>query len=464
MNQNNISKNGVPYDDVKLGRPIKLLGATALIVGAVIGMGVYVFIGSIGAHTGSAMWIAFTIALIITILGIAPLIQMSSAMPRAGVAYVYASRLLNPLMGITTSSWAILGVACTSTYVSMGIAEYAAPYLPWDIPVLAIALAIPIIFFIIYFFGLKLATGLQVIMVALLVFALMGYGIIGSLKYGMSFSLTLPLGVGGLIMASVLAFTAFFGFQVITEMGEEIVNAKKNIPLSIIIGGLIILMIYIIVGAAFIGSVPYDFETIKAMKAPLKETGEIFLPPFWVAFLSLGALFAGLTSINAAAIGIPRELYAQSRDGLLPPFISRVHRRTRTPLNAVGTYFILVIILLLLQLHIDIYGVATAVGVLILTTVSSIAAWRLPAKFPELYENSYFKIPRNLLRIIVVISIISCVGFVALVLAELPLVGYIYIGWTILTIVYYLLRVQWLKKSGFNWEEQISKIPGSDEE
>ena len=464
MNQNNISKNGVPYDDVKLGRPIKLLGATALIVGAVIGMGVYVFIGSIGAHTGSAMWIAFTIALIITILGIAPLIQMSSAMPRAGVAYVYASRLLNPLMGITTSSWAILGVACTSTYVSMGIAEYAAPYLPWDIPVLAIALAIPIIFFLIYFFGLKLATGLQVIMVALLVFALMGYGIIGSLKYGMSFSLTLPLGVGGLIMASVLAFTAFFGFQVITEMGEEIVNAKKNIPLSIIIGGLIILMIYIIVGAAFIGSVPYDFETIKAMKAPLKETGEIFLPPFWVAFLSLGALFAGLTSINAAAIGIPRELYAQSRDGLLPPFISRVHRRTRTPLNAVGTYFILVIILLLLQLHIDIYGVATAVGVLILTTVSSIAAWRLPTKFPELYENSYFKIPRNLLRIIVVISIISCVGFVALVLAELPLVGYIYIGWTILTIAYYLLRVRWLKKSGFNWEDQISKIPGSDEE
>jgi APA family basic amino acid/polyamine antiporter len=464
MNQNNIPEKGIPYEDVKLGRPIKLLGATALIVGAVIGMGVYVFIGSIGAHMGSAMWIAFTIALIITILGIAPLIQMSSAMPRAGVAYVYASRLLNPLMGMITSSWAILGVACTSTYVSMGIAEYAVPYLPGDIPVLVIALLIPVLFFLIYFFGLRLATGLQVIMVALLIFALLGYGIIGSFKYGMSFTVTLPRGVGGLIMASVLAFTAFFGFQVITEMGEEMVNAKKNIPLSIMIGGLIILVLYIIVGAAFIGSVPYDFETIKAMKAPLKETGEAFLPPFWVAFLSLGALFAGLTSINAAAIGIPRELYAQSRDGLLPPFISKIHKRTRTPLNAVGIYFILVIILLLLQLHIDIYGVATAVGVLILTTVSSIAAWRLPTKFPDLYESAYFKIPKGLLRVIVVISIISCLGFVALVLAELPIVGYLYIGWTILTIIYYLLRVRWLRNRGFDWEERIKKIPGSDEE
>jgi hypothetical protein len=130
----------------------------------------------------------------------------------------------------------------------------------------------------------------------------------------------------------------------------------------------------------------------------------------------------------------------------------------------VGIYFILVIILLLLQLHIDIYGVATAVGVLILTTVSSIAAWRLPTKFPDLYESAYFKIPKGLLRVIVVISIISCLGFVALVLAELPIVGYLYIGWTILTIIYYLLRVRWLRNRGFDWEERIKKIPGSDEE
>lgn len=462
MNQNSASE-GVPSDEMKLGRPINLLGATALIVGAVIGMGVYVFIASIGAHTGSAMWLAFTIALIITILGIAPLVQMSSALPRAGVAYVYVSRLLNPLTGMITSGWAIFGVACTSTYVSMGIAEYVAPYLPWKIPILIIAICIPVLFFIIYFIGLKLATWLQVLMVAVLVIALLGYGIIGSVKYGMSFSLTLPQGIGGLVMASVLAFTAFFGFQIVSEMGEEMINAKKNIPLSIVIGGLIILVIYIVVGAAFIGSMPYDFETIKAMKAPLKDTGEIFLPYFWVALLSLGAVFAGLTSINAAAIGIPRELFAQGRDGLLPPFMSRLHQRTRTPLNAVGIYFILVLVLLFLELHIDVYGVATAVGVLLLTTVSAIAAWRLPTKFPELYENAYFKIPKTVLRVIVVFSIISNIGFIALVLKELPMVGYIYIGWTIATVVYFYLRVKWIKKRGFDWEGKIKEIPGYDE-
>jgi len=461
------SENGAAVDEVKLDRPIKLLGGIALIVGGVIGMGVYVFIGSIGAQAGSAMWLAFAIAFLITVFSVAPLIQIASAIPRAGVAYVYGSRLINPLWGTIGSSWAIFGVACTSTFVSLGVAQYIVSYLPWKVPVILVALILPVLFFVIYYFGLRLATGLQVVMVALLVLALFIYGITGSIKVGLSFSVMLPKGAGGLIMASVLAFTAFFGFQVVTEMGEEMVNAKRNIPLSIIIGGMIILLIYIIVGAVFIKSVPYDFEVIKAMKAPLKETGQIFLPAFLVGFLSLGALFAGLTSINAAAIAIPRELYSLSRDGLVPQFVGEIHKRSKTPLVAVGVYFILVIILLLSNLlidDIDFYGVATAVGVLLFTTISSVAAWRLPSLYPTLYENAYFKIPRVLLRAIIIISLIICVGFAALVLAELPSVGFLYIGWTTLIIIYYYLRVRYIKSKDFNWDERVKAIPGFDEE
>ena len=461
------SKSGAAFGETKLDRPINLLGGIALIVGGVIGMGVYVFIGSIGAQVGSAMWLAFTIAFLITVFSVAPLIQIASAIPRAGVAYVYGSRLINPLWGAIGSSWAIFGVACTSTFVSLGVAQYVVAYLPWNVPVMLIALIIPVLFFIIYYFGLKLATGLQVVMVALLVLALFIYGMIGSAKVGLSFSMMLPKGVGGLIMASVLAFTAFFGFQVVTEMGEEMINAKRNIPLSIIIGGIIILSIYIIVGAVFIKSVPYDFEAIKAMQAPLKDTGQIFLPAFLVGFLSLGALFAGLTSINAAAIAIPRELYSLSRDGLVPQFIGEIHQRSKTPLVAVAVYFILVILLLLSNLlidDIDFYGVATAVGVLLFTTISAVAAWRLPALYPDLYENAYFKMPRGLLKAIVIISLIICVGFAALVLMELPSVGLLYVGWTLLVIIYYYLRLRYIKGKGFNWDERIKALPGYDED
>lgn len=132
-----------------------------------------------------------------------------------------------------------------------------------------------------------------------------------------------------------------------------------------------------------------------------------------------------------------------------------------------GVYFILVIILLLSNLlidDIDFYGVATAVGVLLFTTISSVAAWRLPSLYPKLYENAYFKIPRVLLRAIIIISLIICVGFAALVLAELPSVGFLYFGWTALIIIYYYLRVRYIKSKDLNWDERVKAIPGFDEE
>jgi len=135
--------------------------------------------------------------------------------------------------------------------------------------------------------------------------ALLAYGIVGTMEVGLKFSTFLPQGIGGFIMATVLCYTAFFGFQVIAEMGEEMKNAKRNIPLSLFIGGVSILVIYIIVGTVFITSVEYDFEAIKAIKAPLMESGKAFLPYFWVLMLGLGAIAAGLTSFNGGGIAIP---------------------------------------------------------------------------------------------------------------------------------------------------------------
>lgn len=155
----------------------------------------------------------------------------------------------------------------------------------------------------------------------------------------------MPQGMGGFIMASILCYSVCIGFQAIAEMGEEMQNPRRNIPLSLIVGGGIVLVIYIVVGTVFISSLPYDFESINSMTAPLMQSGKRFLPGYWVLFLSMGALSAGLTSFNAGAIALPRELFAQARDGILPGFLGRVNPRTRTPLNAVTVYFILTIAL-----------------------------------------------------------------------------------------------------------------------
>lgn len=454
---------GTTIEAVKLDRPITLIGGISLVIGGVIGMGIYALIAAVGANAGSSLWLAFSIAIAVSIIGVAPLVQIASAMPRAGGGYLYTSRLLNPLLGTITSYWAILGGACSTVVVALGLAGYIVPYLPFDVPVQVIALILPLLFFVLYFFGLKLATIIQVVFAIHLIIALLIYGFAGGAEVELHFALEFPQGMEGFIMACILSYSVCMGFQVIAEMGEEMVHASRNIPLSLIIGGVIILVIYILVGTVFISSIPYDFESIKNMEAPLKETGEQFLPGYLVLFLSLGAVSAGLTSFNAGAIAIPRELFSQARDGVAPKLVGKIHKRTKSPLNAVAAYFIFVILLTLLNQSIDFYGVMTAVGILLMTAVIAIAAVRLPYKFPDRYNSAYFKLSKVSLFIIAILAVLSCIGFTAIVLMELPIVGVVYIGWTALVIIYYLIRVQWLKKKGVDWEARIKQIPGFDE-
>ena len=454
----------VNQNEVKLDRPIGLLGGIALVIGGVIGMGIYALIAAVGANAGSALWIAFTLAIIVSAIGVAPLIQIASALPRAGGGYLFTSRLISPLVGTVTSFLAILGASSSTAMVALGLAGYITPFLPIEVPVRVMAVILPLAFYGLYFFGLRLAAWIQMLLAGQLIVALLVYGFRGASQFGMNFSVSLPQGAGGLIMATILCYSVCMGFQVIAEMGEEMKNARRNIPLSLLIGGMIVLVIYLVVGTVFINTIPYDFEKIKSMTAPLTDTGKIFLPKFWIVFLSIGALSAGLTSFNAGAIALPRELFSQARDGIMPAVLGRIHERTRTPMNAVTAYFAFTIFLILLGQHIDFYGVMTAVGILAMTAIIAIAAVRLPAKFPERYASAYFRLSKFWLIVIAVISVVSCLGFVFLVLMELPAVGLIYVGWITLVIIYYYARVSHLKKSGVDWGARIRQIPGFDED
>ncbi len=458
--------SGDNLSEVKLDRPVGLLGAISLVIGGVIGMGIYALIASVGAHAGNAMWLAFTTALLISVIGVIPIIQIASALPRAGAGYLYASRLLHPLVGLVTSWWVVFAVANTLTFVSMGMADYIAKTFNIVDPgmVLALTLMFPVLFYFLYFLGVRLAILIQIILVALLIVALLAYGIVGTMEVGLKFSTFLPQGIGGFIMATVLCYTAFFGFQVIAEMGEEMKNAKRNIPLSLFIGGVSILVIYIIVGTVFITSVEYDFEAIKAIKAPLMESGKAFLPYFWVLMLGLGAIAAGLTSFNGGGIAIPRELFSQARDGIIPAFIGRIQKRSGSPMIAMAILFVLVIIMILMRWDIDFYGAVTAVGILLMTAMISIAALRLPKKYPKAYKNAYLRIPKLLLWIIVILSIISCLGFIALVISQAPSIGYMYVGVTVVTIVYYFIRKAFLNKRGVDLSKKMERMPGFDED
>ncbi len=452
---------------MKLGGKIGLLGGVGIVVGGVIGMGVYTMIPSIAAKAGTSTWLALIIALVVSLISVVPIIQLSSALPVAGGGYLWTSRILHPMIGTLVSNWAIFGGSASVCVVSTGLALQLLPLLTFPMSVHMFSLCLVGVFLFFYMFGLKLQTSVQVLMslqmlIALFIYIIWAFSsdtVVIELSYA-------PVGNFGI--AVLLAFNVCFGFQIVTELGEEIKDPHKNIPLALFIGAALILVIYLGLTVVYIAMTGPSVEQLTEYLAvhntsPLIDSAEVLLPKWAMHLLWFGAISAGLTSYNAGAIAIPRELFSQARDKMLPESLSKVNPRSGTPIRAVLVFFAVVALILTIgqiadstgiiessfsNNPIDFYGFMTVCGIMLLTVFSSTAAWKLPNAYPEQYHNAYFKLPVPLLRVFVIVSIITSVGFVGFLFYESPIIALIYAVITSLIVIYYTLRKKALAKLG----------------
>ena len=396
-----------------------------MVVGGVIGMGAFVLIPIICAKAGSAAWLAVTIALITSLLGVFPLIQLSSAYPVAGGGYEYGRKFLSPFTGILFSWWSIIGGAAAVALVAFGLIESFRAYLPADVSMHILSILLVLVSYAFYLLGIKFLMLLQVLMSVQMMLALLLYTIPVLQQFGGNAEFSMPQN-SNFFMAIVFSFNICLGFQIIMELGEEMENPKRNIPLSLMIGAAIILAIYLMTIAAYSGIVG---QSNLASKPEMVGTANNLLPQWAIIFIRIGVISAGLTCFNGAAIAIPREIFAQARAGILPQALARINKNG-TPQYAVSLFFASVCFILLLGELLDqtgilqsffgtdtieFYGFLTIFGMMTLTIGISIAAWKLPAIAPELYNNAYIRFSKFWLAVFVGISILSSLFLILLV-------------------------------------------------
>ena len=135
-------------------------------------------------------------------------------------------------------------------------------------------------------------------------------------------------GWSGIMTGAGIVFFAYIGFDAVSTAAQEAKNPQRDMPIGIIGSLLICTVLYIIVSAIATGIVPYqqldvpDPIAVAADRAGLGWMGRL---------IKLGAI-AGLSSvILVMLLGQSRVFYSMARDGLLPPFVSRVHPRFQTP-------------------------------------------------------------------------------------------------------------------------------------
>jgi APA family basic amino acid/polyamine antiporter len=139
----------------------------------------------------------------------------------------------------------------------------------------------------------------------------------------------------GIIPAAALVFFSYIGFDTATTTAEETRVPQRDVPIGVIGSLAIGTLIYCSVAFVLVGSVPWDKvdqnAALAAAVAPLHSN-------VIEAIITIGAL-AGTTSVALTSLlGQTRIFYAMARDGLLPPFVARVHGRFGTP-AALSSHF-----------------------------------------------------------------------------------------------------------------------------
>jgi basic amino acid/polyamine antiporter, APA family len=137
-------------------------------------------------------------------------------------------------------------------------------------------------------------------------------------------------GIFGMLSAASLVFFAFIGFDVVATSAEEVREPQRRLPRGIFLGLGIVTALYVLVSIVMTGMVSY--RDLAAEEAPSLATAFRLVDQDWAsAIISIGAI-AGLTTvIMVLLLGLSRIVFALSRDGLLPRWLSKTTHHTKTP-------------------------------------------------------------------------------------------------------------------------------------
>src|SRR5690625_3961272 len=422
-------------------KKIGLIGAIAIIVGTVIGASIFILLAPIAGQTGPSLFLAYFIAFIPAFFGSIFYAQLGAAMPATGGTYHYNKRLLNPTLGYLSTISLILGGIGATVMLAIGFAEYLQFFFP-NLPIQLTALLIILFLYGINLLGIKTAEIVQILMTLWIILALLIFAVPGLFHIEVqNFTPMMPNGLGSFLMGSALAVYSYVGYGIISEIGGTIENPKKNIPKAIFISLGLIVAVYVLVGLVAVGVIPW--EQLSSSGASVAEAAQIFLSPSIVFFISIGALFATVTTINAVMMTIPGDFKALAKEGI---FNVKLMKRqvNNTSIFPISVMVILATIGIFSGLDVDFFATITIVGLLLNAVILGIALWRLPIREKETYDQSSFKISKGLLRPIIIIGVILNMAFILLALLDFPIILIIYIIWIA---VGYLLHRSKIPKS-----------------
>ncbi|KAK6151421.1 hypothetical protein DH2020_014056 [Rehmannia glutinosa] len=329
----------------QLAKALTALHLIAIGVGATIGSGVYILVGTVAReHSGPALTLSFLIAGIAAALSAFCYAELASRCPSAGSAYHYSYICIGEAFAWLIG-WALMleytiGGSAVARGISPNLVRYALLFGgPDSLPSFLARQTVPGFGIVVDPCAAILSALVQGIVTAAnvcaLIFIIVAGGYLGVKTGWPGYELTagyFPFGAQGMLAGASTVFFAYTGFDSVTSTAEEVKNPQRDLPMGIGFALSICCTLYMLVSAVIVGLVPYyamDPDTpISSAFASHELNG---LRKFIITFGSCTAL---CSSLMGSLLPQSRILMAMARDGLLPSFFSDVNKSTQVPVKS----------------------------------------------------------------------------------------------------------------------------------
>jgi APA family basic amino acid/polyamine antiporter len=287
-------------------------GAIVIGLASMLGAGVFVVFASAYALATNFIFIAIGLAALVAGLNSWAIYQLARQVDRPGGVYSYSREYLNSNFSFLSGFAFVFGKIASIAAIALVFQKYVFPTQPFWPSVLAIA-----VLTLINIFGINRTAGvaafLSSITIAFFVVIIVWAFVAPAAQTDSIFVSVSPMSIQSVIMAAGVVFFAFAGYARVATLGNEVRDAKTNIPKAIVISLSVVLVIYLALAWVLLRNLGLVLMETRTPVAALTEvlTGNVWITPTVAALASLGSMLALLA-------GVSRTAATMAEDGELP--------------------------------------------------------------------------------------------------------------------------------------------------
>lgn len=413
-----------------LTKCLSAMDLTLLGIGAIIGTGIFVLTGVAAAtQAGPAVVLSFVIAGIACAFAALSYAELAASVGGCGSAYGYSYAAFGELLAWIIGWDLILeyGVAVAAvangwsgyfnnalTAMGIGLPEYLTkgPFVGGIVNLPAVAIILSLMGLLIV--GIKESARLNAGMVFIKLLAIVIFiGVAIFHVQPANWSPFMPFGwfevidgkTVGVLAGASLVFFAYVGFDAVSTAVEEAKNPQRDVPIGILASLVFCTLIYIVVSGLLTGVIPYgDLNVSSPVAFALQQLGIN-----WASALVATGVIAGLSTVMLVLYyGLTRVILAISRDGLLPPFFSKIDDKRHTP---VRTTVICGVFMAVLAGFVPLGALAELVNIGTLTAFVLVCAGVIVLRIRNPEMPRPFKMPFGLT--LPILGVLSCGALIA---------------------------------------------------